>query len=133
MAGSMTIVLVGTPVADPELRFLDDGTAVGTVRIAVNEPTSRAKKKVTFFRVTFWRDQATRLNDMVKKGTPIAVVGNFIESRQWTNAAGEAQVTTEVSGQSWNFAGNRDSNPAAEDVPAGGEAPTSSNVDDIPF
>lgn len=133
MAGNLTFVITGTPVADPEIRFLPDGTAVATLRFALNQPTSRKDAKTTWARVSLWRDQATRAHEMVKKGTPIQVVGNWVESRQWTDTKGVEQVSTEFSGQSWGFVGNRDSNPSA-DVPssdAGGSAPTI--VDDIPF
>lgn len=134
MAGSINIVIVGTPVADPEMRYLDSGIAVATVRFAINEPTSRDTRKTTWARVTFWRDQAERLVTNVKKGTPVMIVANFVESRPWTDNAGKPQVSTEFSGISWNFAGNRDSNPAAESASGGSEPATdTTTVDDIPF
>ena len=94
------ITIQGTAVADPELRFTQQGTAVANVRVASN---SRKKMPdgtwqdgdATFLTVTAWKQQAENMAQSVKKGDRIVVVGRLKQS-QFTGKDGTEKTTYEV-------------------------------------
>jgi single-strand DNA-binding protein len=101
MSGDASIAFSGNLIADPELRFLSDGTAVCSFVVAVN---SRTRDKVTnewkdgtatFFRCSAWRNLAENIAASVGKGDAVAVSGT-ITAREYESADGEKRLSWEV-------------------------------------
>lgn len=87
-----SVVLVGNVVKEPDLRYMQNGTAIATVSIAVN----RAKKnpdgtwgdEASFFDVTLFGKTAENLKQYLVKGQKIAVQGSLKQDR-WQDQSGQ--------------------------------------------
>ena len=81
------VVLTGNLTRDPELRSLESGTKVCSLRIASN---SRRKSggewvdKPNYFSVTVWGAQGENCHRYLSKGRPICVDGR-LDWREWTH------------------------------------------------
>ena len=83
--------LIGRVGNDIELRHLDNGTAVANVSIATNRNVKTAagtwEKETDWHRVTAYGKRAEVLNQYVKKGDQIYLMGN-LRNRKYTDAKG---------------------------------------------
>ena len=70
--------LVGRWTKDIELRYLNDGTPVGTGTIAVDEGFGD-KKKSYFFTVVMWRKTAEAASQYSGKGKRVAIDGRLTQ------------------------------------------------------
>ena len=147
MANINRVVLVGNLTRDPELRHTPSGTAVCSLRLAVNTrrkdgATGEWTEKPNYFDITVWGNQAESCNQYLSKGRPVAIDGR-LEWREWdaTDGSGKRQAV-EVIAESVQFLGSRGDAAAGGDSPqfvpagAGGENAdfaASAADDDIPF
>lgn len=147
MAGINKVILVGNLGKDPEVRYLEGGTAVANFPIATSETykdrTSGEKKTNTeWHNIVLWRGLAEIAEKYLKKGSQIYLEGK-LRTRQWQDKEGNNRYTTEVVGDNLQMLGRKDDNsstPSAvptevKEVPkASPEIDNSSNqVDDLPF
>jgi len=102
VAGSMKKVqIIGNLAADPEMKFLPDGTPVCSYRVLVNNRRRGAagaggpEEPPTGFRITAWRRQAEVANELLKKGMSIYVDGELSTS-EYTNNEGKTRFNLEV-------------------------------------
>jgi len=100
------VLLVGNLTKDPELRYTSQGTAVTTLRIAVNtsfkDKNGEAKKDTCFVNVVAWGQLAEICNQYLEKGRSIFVEGRLI-SRSWQNSEGKSRNIIEVRANSVQF------------------------------
>jgi single-strand DNA-binding protein len=98
MANETQMTMVGNLTADPELKFLPNGT--GMVKFTVAS-TPRVFDKIrneyrdgepTFMVCTAWRDLAEHVADSLTKGARVVVVGRLRQSR-WETPEGEKRST----------------------------------------
>jgi single-strand DNA-binding protein len=99
MAGSYNhIVLVGRLTKNPEIRYIQSGTAVTSFSIAVNR-RSKQGDEAMFVDCVAWNGQSRKLadicNDYLKKGMTVLVDGR-LAIREYTNKDGEKRKATEV-------------------------------------
>lgn len=135
------VILMGNLTADPELRYLQDGTAVCSLRMAINQvyttPSGEKKEEVVFVRVTVWRKQAESCAEYLKKGKPILVDGR-LKLDQWTDKDGKKRSNLQVVARRVQFLGApspRDKAPS-ETIPEAPESipqPEEDGAEDIPF
>jgi len=89
--------LVGNLTADPELRFLTDGTAKATASIAVNEnwtdKDGQKQEKVSYFNIVAWRQTAEDLCRVGTKGIRLVVIAKP-EQRSWEDKDTGAKRST---------------------------------------
>lgn len=71
---SMTIV--GNLTKDPDLKWLDGGSAVASFSIADNG-FEKGEKTTIFYDVTVWAKLAERVAEKCKKGTAVTLVGRM--------------------------------------------------------
>jgi single-strand DNA-binding protein len=94
MAGETTITMTGNLVADPELRFLPNGTAMVKFTIASTPRTLDRQSgewkdgDPLFMACTAWRDIAEHIAESLSKGTRVIVSGRLRLSR-WETPEGE--------------------------------------------
>jgi single-strand DNA-binding protein len=147
MANINRVVLVGNLTRDPELRHTGGGTAVCSLRIAVNTrrkdgATGEWTEKPNYFDITVWGNQGENCAQYLSKGRPVGIDGR-LEWREWeaTDGSGKRQAV-EVVAESVQFLGGRDDaaggGGAPQFVPAGAagdsaDFPASAADDDIPF
>jgi len=99
MAGSYNhIVLVGRLTRDPEIRYVQSGTAVCSFSIAVNRRTKQGEEAM-FVDCVAWnggsRNLADVCNNYLHKGMTVLVDGR-LAIREYTNKDGEKRKATEV-------------------------------------
>jgi single-strand DNA-binding protein len=81
------IVLTGNLTRDPELRSLQSGTSVCSLRIASNTRRKTSDgwvDKPNYFSVTVWGAQGENCARFLSKGRPVAIDGR-LEWREWTH------------------------------------------------
>jgi single-strand DNA-binding protein len=143
MAASINrVVLVGNLTRDPELRHTPSGTAVCSLRLAVNtrrkDESGQWTDKPNYFDVTVWGQQGENCAQYLAKGRPVAIDGR-LEWREWEAQDGSKRQAVEVVADSVQFLGGRgEGEGGAQFVPAGATAasddfPSSPADDDIPF
>jgi single-strand DNA-binding protein len=92
-------ILVGYVGTDPEVRYLDSGTAVCNFRLATSEVyKNKNGEKVTtteWHNVVLWRGLAETAEKYVKKGTQLYIEGR-IKTRSWDDKDGNKRYTTEI-------------------------------------
>jgi len=91
------VVLTGNLTRDPELRSLQSGTSVCSLRIASN---SRRKEngewvdKPNYFSVTVWGAQGENCARYLTKGRPVAIDGR-LDWREWTAQDGSKRESVQ--------------------------------------
>jgi len=104
------VVLTGNLTRDPELRSLQSGTSVCSLRIASN---SRRKEngewvdKPNYFSVTVWGAQGENCARFLSKGRPVCIDGR-LDWREWTAQDGSKRESVEIVAESVQFLGSRD-------------------------
>ena len=120
------VVLVGNLTRDPELRHTGGGTAVCTLRIAVNtrrkdNATGEWSDKPNYFDVAVFGNQAESCNQYLSKGRPVAIDGR-LDWQEWEAQDGTKRSKVEIIAESVQFLGGRDS--ASEGGGGGSESGT---------
>lgn len=133
-----SVVLVGRLTRDMELKFLNNGTAVGRFSLAVNRFAGKGKgEEASFFDVVLWGKQAESLNPYLKKGTRVIVSGELRQNR-WEQD-GNSRSKVEINATSVQMIGGKQetSSPSSPRSPGGNppeyQAGPESFEDDIPF
>ena len=85
--------IVGRLTDDPDLRYLDDGTAVVNFTIAVNRNYDR--DKTDFIDCVAWRKTAEFAADYLRKGNITAVDGK-LQTRTYEDQQGNNRKQTEI-------------------------------------
>jgi single-strand DNA-binding protein len=105
-----SVVLVGNLTRDPELRHTPSGTAVTTLRIAVNDRVKKAEEwtdAAYYFDVTVWGRTAENCAQYLAKGRPVGVQGK-LTWREWDAQDGTKRQAVEVVADNVQFLGGRD-------------------------
>ena len=147
------VMLMGNLTRDPELRYLQSGSAVCFFGMAINRkwksPAGEQKEEVCFVDVTFFGRIAEVISEFMRKGRPIYVEGR-LKLDSWTGKDGQKRTKLNVVGENMQFLDSRGpagegrapresaapKAAAAEPGPEPDEAPDKDfNVDDetIPF
>src|SRR3954454_9204712 len=144
------VVLVGNLTRDPELRHTPSGTAVCSLRLAVNsrrkDQSGQWVDKPNYFDVTVWGQQGESCAQYLAKRRPVAVDGR-LEWREWDAQDGTKRQAVEIVADSVQFLGGRDDQGGGfggqaggdhQDVPASASSAPADDFapaadDDIPF
>jgi single-strand DNA-binding protein len=122
--------IVGNLGADPEMRYLDYGTAVTTFSVATNrrwtDANDEKQEETTWFRVTTWRKQAEVCTEYLKKGRQVMVEGR-VKASAWIAEDGEARASLELTARNVVFLGGNGNS----DIPP--RRTDDELVEDIPF
>lgn len=143
MAGWAQTIIIGNVGRDPEMRYLQNGTAVCSFSVAVSrrwndKNSNEQREKTVWYRVSCWRQLAETANNYVKKGMQIMVAGELEPARAYLDNAGQPAATLELTAQNFQFLGQRgDGQGGSGDYDDSGNysggSGGGSNVDDIPF
>ena len=99
--GDTPITIVGNMVADPELRFVPNGAAVTTIRVAstprtFNKDTNQWEAGVPMFLTcNIWRQAAENVAESLTKGMRVVVTGR-LKQRSYQTKEGEQRTVFEV-------------------------------------
>ena len=141
------VVLVGNLTRDPEMKHLPSGTALCSLRIAVNtrrkDESGQWTDKPNYFDVSVWGAQGESCAQYLAKGRPVAIDGR-LEWREWeaTDGSGKRQAV-EIVADNVQFLGGRsdgDGGGSGQFVPSGASQSNAADFpsqptgdDDIPF
>lgn len=125
------VILEGRLGADPEMRYTASGSAVTTVRLAVDEYGGKDKEKRTeWFNLVFWNKTAETVAQHLSKGRELLVEGRM-QSRSWDGPDGQKRYKTEIVVNRMHFIGG--GNGGGGDHAAGPVYPDDIDPDDLPF
>lgn len=99
--GDTPITLVGNLVADPELRFIPNGAAVATFRVAstprtYNRDTNQWEDgEAVFLTCNAWKQMAENVADTLVKGMRVIVTGK-LKQRSYQTKEGEQRTVYEI-------------------------------------
>lgn len=97
---SATTTLIGNTTSDVELRYSQNGKAIGNVTIAVSDRTKDASGnwvdgKTWFARCTLWGEVAEHAAGSLHKGTRVIAFGR-LEQNDWEDKEGNKRSTVQV-------------------------------------
>jgi len=151
MASFNRVILAGNLTKDPELRYTPKGTAIASIRLAVNRTwkseTGETKEEVSFVDVDAWGRQAEVIAQYVKKGRPLLIEGRLKQDTWEDKNTHQKLSKLKVVLEGFTFIDSRgggegapSGRPAAAAAPAPGAAPEAPEPeaappeeDDVPF
>jgi len=102
MAGSVNkVIIIGNLARDPEVRSTQDGKRIANLSVATNESwrdkaSGERKERVEYHRVVIFNDGLAEVAEKyLKKGKKVYIEG-ALETRKWTDNAGQEKYMTEV-------------------------------------
>lgn len=126
------VILVGRLVRDPELRYTPGGSAVVTLRLAVNDSRrgreGQQREETLFIDVVVWGAQAEAVNRYLARGRPVLVDGR-LRMETWKDKDGNNRVSYRVVANRVVFLGERSGEPSPESAP---EIAESAGTFDVP-
>uniref|UniRef100_A0AB39ABS6 Single-stranded DNA-binding protein n=1 Tax=Pectobacterium phage Pappous TaxID=3158140 RepID=A0AB39ABS6_9CAUD len=98
--GVNKVILVGNLGQDPEVRYLQNGSAVANLTLATSESwrdkqTGEQKEKTEWHRVVLFGKLAEVAGEYLRKGSQVYIEG-ALQTRKWTDQAGVDRYTTEI-------------------------------------
>lgn len=143
MAGVNKVILVGNLGKDPEVRYLDGGTAVANFPLATSESykdkSGNRIDQTEWHNIVLWRGLAEITEKYLKKGSQVYIEGK-IRSRSWDDKDGIKRYTTEIVADNMTMLGGRREEAGGYEAPGAGGAKntgttqsSSSEEDDLPF
>lgn len=102
MSGTVNkVILVGRLTADPEIRRLNSGDPVVSLRIATSETwrdkqSGERKEKSEFHSVVIFNDSLAKVAEQyLRKGMKVYIEGQ-LQTRKWQDQSGQDRYSTEV-------------------------------------
>ena len=132
MASLNKVILIGHLGADPDIRYLPDGTPVASLRVATTETwkdkaTGEKREQTEWHRLSLFRALADIAGRYLKKGAQVYVEGR-LRTRKWTDPSGADRYTTEIVADELKMLGRRPEGAGAGDGPATDPAPARSGL-----
>ena len=94
-----SVMLIGRPGAEPEVRNFSDNKKVARFNLAVNDSHKNADGEwvidTQWFTIVAWDKMADRVAEDVKKGKEMAIDGS-LHNNGWTDDKGQHHSNTEV-------------------------------------
>ncbi len=117
MASVNKVILVGNLGRDPEMRYLPSGDAVATFSIATTETwkdkNGQKQEQTEWHRISMFGKQAEVAGQYLKKGSSVYIEGR-LQTRKWTDSAGNERQTTEIRADRMQMLGGRSGGNALE-------------------
>jgi single-strand DNA-binding protein len=147
MAGVNKAIIVGNLGADPEVRTLESGAKVATIRVATTERykdrDGNQQENTEWHNIVLWRGLADITERYLKKGRQVYIEGK-LKTRKWTDQNGNDRYTTEIVAQEMTLLGgspgqqdgqqSAPSSTGATNVVSEPSQPSINDIDDdLPF
>ncbi len=140
------VAIIGNLGADPELRYMTDGTPVASFNVASNRKWKNKDgskgEETVWFRISVWRNLAETCNQYLSKGRQVYIEGRLNPDKEtggprvWTASDGTPRASYEITAFEVKFLSS--GGQAGGDFgPSGGAAattpPANTAEEDIPF
>jgi single-strand DNA-binding protein len=136
MASINSITLSGRAGRDPEVRYLDNGTAVANIRLAVDrigvDRDTGRKKDPLWIDVKIWGKSAQVAADYVRKGSMVGITGRLDEDVWTDKQSGQERRKPIINANDLILLGSRDQGQGQQGDAAGWGGGQASN-EEIPF
>jgi single-strand DNA-binding protein len=111
MAGVNKVIIVGHLGRDPEIRYMQDGTAVASFSVATTETwkdkqSGEKKERTEWHRIVAWRQLGELCGKYLAKGRQVYIEGK-LQTRSWEKD-GTTHYMTEIVASEVQFLGSRD-------------------------
>lgn len=98
--GVNKVIIVGNLGADPETRYMPNGGATTSLRVATSESwkdkqTGQPQERTEWHRVVMFGRLAEIAGEYLKKGSKVYLEGS-IRTRKWQDQSGQDRWTTEI-------------------------------------
>lgn len=116
------VILVGNVGGDPEVRHLDENSAVANFSLATTERAFKTRdgreipEKTEWHRIVAWRGLAKIAESYIRKGTQLYIEGK-LQTRQYTTKEGQERYTTEIVADTIQLLGRKADNPGSAGAP----------------
>jgi single-strand DNA-binding protein len=136
MAGDLNrVTIIGRLTRDPELKYIQSGSAVANFSIATNRNyttnSGEKKEEVSYFDCIAWGKMGEILTEYCHKGSRIAVEGR-LQQRRWEDKENNKKSKIEIVSDNIQFLDSK----ASSDKAVGGasaEAPQQAGTNENPF
>ena len=107
------VIILGRVGADPEVKYMPNGTAVAQLSLATNRKAKNQESgdwedKSEWHRVVFFDKRAETIGQYVKKGNELYAEGR-LQTRKWQDKDGNDKYTTEIIAYDFSFVGGKSS------------------------
>jgi single-strand DNA-binding protein len=124
MAGSVNkVILIGNLGSDPEVRYLESGSAVAKFNIATTESyTNKNGERVDnteWHRIELWEGLAKVAEKYLKKGNQVYIEGR-IRTDSWTDKEGQQRTGVTIRANSMTLLGGPSGSNSGGDYNSGG-------------
>lgn len=128
------IILKGNTTRDVELRYLPNGTAIGSFGVAVNrkwkDPDGNQKEEVSFFDVDAWGKTAETIAQWFRKGSPILITGRLKQETWDDKQTSQKRSKVKIVLDRFEFCGDTKGGTGAQRPPADDQSGASSRFGD---
>ena len=112
--GVNKVILVGNLGRDPEMRYIESGTAIANITVATSESwndkqTGEKVEKTEWHRVVFFGKLAEIVGEYLRKGSQVYIEGS-LQTRKWQDDGGNDRYTTEIKARDMQMLGSRGDN-----------------------
>jgi single-strand DNA-binding protein len=137
MAGVNKVILIGNLGKDPEVRYLEGGTAVANFTLATTETykdkSGNRVEQTEWHNVVVWRGLAEIAEKYLKKGNQVYVEGK-LRTRAWDDKDGVKRYTTEIIADNMTMLGGKREDIAGAPVEKPkNQKSTPEELGDLPF
>lgn len=124
MASVNKVILIGNLGRDPEIRYMQDGSAVANISMATTDKwkdksSGEEKERTEWHRVVFFKRLAEIAGEYLKKGSQVYVEGS-LQTRKWQDKDGHDRYTTEIVADRMQMLGSKSG--GGDNSPARGES-----------
>lgn len=128
------VLVSGHLAADPDFRVTQNGTAICKFRVAVNRrfkdpKTGDWRDDTAWVPVDVWREQAERLRDRLKKGSPVHVEGR-LKTEEYEDKQGQKRSVLKIVARRVQFL-TKVGTGGGSSAPAAGKA--DADLEEVPF
>ncbi|MFT7613128.1 MAG: single-strand DNA-binding protein [Parvicellaceae bacterium] len=114
MSGSVNkVILIGNLGKDPEVKYLEGGTAVANFSIATSETYKNKNGGLTtsteWHNIVVWKKLAEITEKYLKKGNKVYIEGKM-RTRSWEDQDGNTRYSTEVVADNLTMLGGKNDN-----------------------
>lgn len=142
--GVNKVILIGNLGADPEIRYMPNGSSVANINLATNESwkdkqTGELQERTEWHKVSLFDKLVPIVSEYLKKGSKVYIEGS-IRNRKWQDQNGHDRYAIEIIATTMQMLDSKELKPKNNDFSVSAAKNTEASLettipenDDIPF